>query len=239
MRISNENVVNVLANSRVEENKLFLPDKQLDRDLYLAVDKVLKAIGGKWNRKEKAHLFEGSPAEIVEEILLTGEYTDQKKEFQFFETPLDLAKRLVELAGICEGETVLEPSAGRGAIAQFLNGCDCVELEESNRKYLHENGFNVVGDDFLSFDKKYDVIVANPPFTQQQDIDHVWKMIQSANRRVVSVMSASVMFRDNHKTTSFRAFMQGFGATIEPLPDKSFSVSGTNVRSCVFYADVK
>lgn len=238
MRISNEEVVNVLANSQVEGNKLFLPDKQLERSLYLAVDKVLKAVGGKWNRKEKAHLFDRSPAEIVEEVLLTGEYTDQKKEFQFFETPRDLAKRLIDLAGIRKGETVLEPSAGRGAIAQFLDGCDCVELNESNRMYLWEKGFNVVGEDFLTFHKKYDVIVANPPFTKQQDIDHVWRMIQLANRRVVSVMSASVMFRDDHKTVSFRSFMQGFEGTIEPLPDKSFSESGTNVRSCVLYADV-
>jgi len=238
MQIKDENVVNILANSHVDANKLFLPNQQLDRKLYVAVNKVLEAIGGKWNRKERAHIFEGSPADIVENILLTGEYTDQKKEFQFFETPRELAKQLVGMADIREGETVLEPSAGKGAIANFLNGCDCIELNESNRRYLEDNGYNVVGDDFLSFDNKYDVIVANPPFTKQQDIDHVLHMLKLANRRVVSVMSASVLFRDNHKTVAFRALTERLDATIEPLPDGSFSSSGTNVRTCVFCADI-
>jgi len=238
MQIKDENVVNILANSHVDANKLFLPNQQLDRKLYVAVNKVLEAIGGKWNRKERAHIFEGSPADIVENILLTGEYTDQKKEFQFFETPRELAKQLVGMADIREGETVLEPSAGKGAIANFFNGCDCIELNERNRKHLQQNGFNLVGDDFLSFDNKYDVIVANPPFTKQQDIDHVLHMLKLANRRVVSVMSASVLFRDNHKTVAFRALTERLDATIEPLPDGSFSSSGTNVRTCVFCADI-
>lgn len=238
MKIRDKNIVNVLANSHFDANKLFLPNQHLERKLYVAVNKVLEAIGGKWNRKERAHLFEYPPADIVEHILLTGEYVDQKKEFQFFETPRELAKQLVGLAGIREAETVLEPSAGRGAIAQFLNGCDCIELNEANRGYLEDKGFNVVGEDFLAFNNKYDVIVANPPFTKQQDIDHVLHMLKLANRKVVSVMSASVLFRNNHKTIAFRSFIEEGGATIKPLPDGTFSPSGTNVRTCVFCYEV-
>jgi hypothetical protein len=96
MKINND-VANVLANSRVEGNNLFLPEGQLDRKLYVAVNKVLTTIKGKWNRKEKAHVFNTSPSDIVEEILLTGEYVDEKKEFQFFETPTHLAEKLIEL----------------------------------------------------------------------------------------------------------------------------------------------
>ena len=135
MRIKDE-VANVLANSKIEENRLYLPIEQLERSLYMAVNKVLEAIGGKWNRKAKAHLFESSPEEIVEEVLQAGEYTHAKNEYNFFETPEPLAKRLIDLAGIKEG-SILEPSAGRGAIAKLMN-CDCIELEESNRKFLTE-----------------------------------------------------------------------------------------------------
>ena len=152
MKIKNE-VANVLANSRVEENRLYLPGEQLERSLYMAVNKVLEAIGGKWNRKAKAHLFESSPEDIVEEILQAGEYTNAKNEYNFFETPEPLAKRLIELAGIQEG-TILEPSAGRGAIARFMD-CDCIELEEGNWKYLAENGFNLVGSDFLEIGRAH------------------------------------------------------------------------------------
>ena len=230
MKISND-VANILSNSIVEGNKLFLPKGQLDRKLYVSVDKVLKAIGGKWNRKGKAHLFPESPENIIEEILQTGEYTDAKKEYNFFETPEPLVEQLLEMADIGEG-TVLEPSAGRGAIAKFLS-CDCVEMEEDNRKYLNENGFNVVGDDFLQFNTPYDYIIANPPFAKQQDIDHVFHMIALARRTVVSVMSASVLFRDNKKTVEFRELINRWGGTITPLPEKTFRDSGTNVNTCV------
>ena len=237
MKISNE-VANVLANSKVDNNKLFLPPGQLDRRLYLAVNKVLTAIKGKWNRKAKAHIFPECPAETIENILMTGEYTDEKKEFQFFETPHDLADKLVRMADIVLGERVLEPSAGRGRIASLIDGCHCVELNQDNAQFLRSIGLKVVGNDFTEFTGDYDVIVANPPFTLQQDIDHVNRMIDMAKRRVVSVMSASVMFRDNKKTVDFRDRINELGGTIETLPDKTFAESDTNVRTCVVCVDV-
>jgi len=230
MKISNE-VANILSNSTVKGINLFLPKGQLDRKLYVSVDKVLKAIGGKWNRQRKAHLFSESPEDIIEEILQTGEYTDAKKEYNFFETPEPLAKQLIEMADI-DGGTVLEPSAGRGAIAKFLS-CDCVELEKSNWKYLVDHGYNLVGDDFLKFNTSYDYILANPPFQKQQDIDHVTHMITLARKRVVSVMSASILFRTNRKTVEFRELVDSYGGTIIPLPEKTFRDSGTNVNTCV------
>lgn len=237
MKINND-VANVLANSQIVNNKLFLPEGQLDRKLYVAVNKVLTTIKGKWNRLAKAHIFKESPAEIIDNILLTGEYTDQKKEFQFFETPQSLAKQLVELAKIKNGETVLEPSAGKARIASLIDGCHRVELNLENKVFLLKNGFTVVGDNFMEHTKKYDVIVANPPFTKQQDIDHVNRMMDLAIRRVVSVMSASVMFRNNKKTISFRDRVKNLNGTIEMLPEKIFAESGTNVRTCVVCVDV-
>jgi len=234
-----EDVANVLGNSRIEETKLYLPDVQLERKLYLAVDKVLKAVGGKWNRKEKAHLFRKSPSEIVEEILLTGEYTDAKKEYQFFETPTRLARALVAWADIRKGEMCLEPSAGRGAIAQYLPDVDCVELVSDNRDYLTTRGFSLVGDDFLNFSRPYDVIVANPPFTRQQDIEHVTHMISLARRTVVSVMSNSILFRTNRKTVEFRELLKKCNGKVIRLAADSFKESGTGVNTCAVKCEGK
>lgn len=232
MKVKDE-VADVLANSAVKERMLYLPDGQLDRKLYLDVNKVLVSIGGKWNRKAGAHVFDDDPEAAVGQILLTGEYTDSKKELQFFETPDGLAQRLVAMADIREGETVLEPSAGRGKIARFISGCDCVELDARNRSFLEENGYSVVGKDFLNFEREYDVIVANPPFAKQRDIDHVLHMLKFAKRSVVSVMSVSVTFRTNRKTVDFRETIENLGGTIEILPDDSFASSGTRVRACI------
>jgi len=229
-------VANILGNSEIVGNRLYLPPEKLERKVYLAVNKTLEAVGGKWNRKYKAHVFLDSPEEIIEEILLAEEYTDSKKEYQFFETPEHIAKQLVEMAGIKYNDKVLEPSAGRGAIARYIPYCDCVELNPDNRQYLLDTGFNVRGEDFLTYDEKYNVIVANPPFTKQQDIDHVNHMLDLAPR-VVSIMSSSVMFRTNKKTEQFRDKITKLNGKFIKLPEKSFKESGTNVNTCIVYVD--
>lgn len=71
MRIEND-VLTVLARAQTDGNALRLVG-QLDRKLYERVNKVLEAAGGKWNRKAKAHLYEGGAAEAMEQIILTGE----------------------------------------------------------------------------------------------------------------------------------------------------------------------
>lgn len=51
-------VLDVLGNSTMDGNSLKLTG-QLDRSLYVAVNKVLELAGGKWNRKSQSHLFDG------------------------------------------------------------------------------------------------------------------------------------------------------------------------------------
>lgn len=227
-------VIDVLASAEVEGNKLRLT-AQLDRALYQKVAKVLLSIGGKWNSKEKAHIFKEDVETMISNMLLTGEYTDAKQEFQFFPTPDALAKEIVERAGIDEGDVCLEPSAGHGNIAKYMPGCDVIELNPDNRKYLTENGFNLVHDDFMTFEpqKDYDVIVMNPPFCKQQDIKHVTKAIQIAKKCVVAIMSASPMWRTDKASEAFRYLVESYGGTLEELPEGAFKESGTNVKTCL------
>ena len=244
MKIKND-VANVLANSRVEGNELYLPEGQLDRKLYLDVNKVLTAIKGKWNRSAKAHIFPECPIDIIENILQTGEYTDEKKKYQIFETPTELADKLIQMAEIKEGDIILEPSAGRGRIANRIERLidielDCIELNPDNLRFLTDNGFRVIWNDFMDFEapRDYDVIVANPPFTKQQDIDHVNKMMDIAKRRAISIMSASVLYRDNKKTVDFRNRVKALGGIFEELPYDTFAESGTKVQTCIVSVDL-
>ena len=235
MKIPNE-VANVLAESRTVGELLYLPPGQLERNLYLAVNKVLEALKGKWNRQAKAHVFPMNIEDAVEEVLMTGEYTNEKNEFQFFETPTELASEMVRWADIQPGDTVLEPNAGRGAIAleiARITRPDCIELNQRCRSHVMGLGFHVVGDDFLDQVHCYDHIIANPPFTKQQDITHCTLMIRLARKSVISVMSASVLFRENKKTVEFRELVESNSGTIEPLPEKTFAESGTNVNTCM------
>jgi hypothetical protein len=247
MQISND-VLNVLENCRCEGNVLFLPNQRLDRKMYVSVNKVLEAAGGKWNKKQKGHVFTDDPSEVIESVILTGEIhvVNAKKEFQFFETPAWLAKEMVQAANIWPEEYVLEPSAGRAAIANAIHAIEpeaylhCYELNPENRAYLENKGFTVIGSDFLQHTgRQYDKIIANPPFSKQQDIDHITKMIDvcKPGGRVISIASASVLFRENRKTVQFRELIEDMDGTIEKLPDGTFKESGTMVNTVMICVD--
>lgn len=246
-RINDNSVLDVLCGSEIEGQKLALTS-DLDRQLYVKANKVLEALGAKWNRKEKGHIFPDNidPSEVVEQIIHTGQYVDEKKEYNFFETPQILAKEMVRLADIKSGDIILEPEAGLGAIAREIMACGVphtlhtIELNANSRFILQENGYNVVANDFMTYelDFKYDVIIANPPFSKQQDIDHVSRMLDIAKRCIVSVMSAGVLFRRNKKTTEFRKKAESVCSEVQyqNLHDGTFKESGTMVRTVLFVA---
>ena len=229
-----EEIIKILAAANLDGNKLFLT-AQLDRKMYQDVNKTLVALGGKWNSCVKAHVFKSDIEDILQEIILTGEYTDEKKEFQFFPTPLNLAQKIVFMAKIQPNEQCLEPSAGLGNIAQFLPNCDCIELLPVNREHLLKNGFNLIHDDFMTFkpEKEYNVIVMNPPFAKQQDIAHVTKAINIAKRCVIAITGAGVLFRTDKKSIEFRELVKSHGGTIAELPSNSFKESGTMTNTAL------
>lgn len=246
MNISPE-VLEVLNRSTITDNSLTLPPEQLDRDLYVKVDKVLKAAGGKWNRKAKAHLFQDDPRKVLGLAIETGKIVDPKKEFEAFYTPPRLAKLLVEEAKVGPAMTVLEPSAGEGAIALALREhwaspeIKCFEVRPESFKKI-EAAFATVCCDFLQVEPigyAFDRVVMNPPFSNGQDVDHVmhaWKFLKPGGR-LVSIMSAGVKFRNDNKYKTFRSFVEEIGGRIVDLPEGSFKASGTNVNTVMVTMD--
>lgn len=238
MKIDNE-TLNVLDNSLVIGNVLFLPPVPLERKLYEKVNKVLTCLGGKWNRGQQGHVFQSDPTGKIEEVILSGEVTDSKKEFQFFETPETIGKTMIEIAELSFDDDVLEPSAGRGALADLITNVrslTLVELNRENVEVLRSKGYNVIESDFLrcygnqAF--KFSKIIMNPPFSKQQDIDHVlhaWTLLKEGGR-LVSIMSEGTFFRDNKKTVAFRELLDEVGYSI-PLDEGAFKESGTMVRT--------
>ena len=233
------NALAVLSASVVRENTILLPC-QLERGLYAEVKKLLDSMGGKWNKKAGGHLFPEDPSDQLEMVLLTGSVKKIDK-FGFFPTPQPLAEAVVALAGIEEGMIVLEPSAGSGnladVIAQFTSKVNirCCELQRKNVVTLQEKGYRVVeeGNFLLSLPTPtFAVVVMNPPFEKQADIDHVlhaYKYLEPGGR-LVSIMSASVTFRNNTKTCAFRETIEELGYYVENPPG-SFKISGTNVNT--------
>lgn len=216
--------------------------RQLPRPLYEQVNEILVALGGKWTRREKGHLFDGDAADKIENVLLTGEIVDLKKSFDFFETPPEVTQMILDRAEITNGMSVLEPSAGHGAIADAVKqaapycNMDVVEAWPENRSVLRKKGYNIIAHDFLKFHGYlYDRIVMNPPFSKQQDITHVlhaWDLLDDTGR-LVAIMSSSVTFRDNALTNEFKRVVKEAGGEIEELPEASFKASGTMVNTVI------
>ena len=242
MKINN-NVLDILGNCRVEGNILYLPNIQLSRADYTAVNKVLEALGGKWDRKLKGHVFNHCPTDDIEAVLLTGDVVDVKKEFQFFPTPRSIAERLCDLAEIDDTVSVLEPSCGNGALADVIwergpRSLFGVELNVDMENILKEKPYSIfIGWDFLQLEagEAWDRIVMNPPFSNHQDIDHVLKAfsILKPGGIMISVMSVSPLFRTDKKSVAFREFLEENNAFVEELPEGAFKESSTMVKTCI------
>jgi len=242
-------VMQILDQCRVDGSLLFLPNIQLDRKLYVKTNKVLDLMGGKWNRSKKAHVFTvDHVAELLSQCVETGEITDIYKELQFFETPKAVVDQMLEYADIKLTDTILEPSAGKGAIASALVGLGCqLTLFEI---YLDFAGIlsgkfdcTVVNKDFLTANPayaQYDKIVANPPFTKEQDVDHASKMLDflKPGGTLVCIMASSVMWRTNQKTKLFHMRLEhDTDYEFIELPENSFKESGTGVNTVMLVAE--
>lgn len=243
-------VLNVLRNYMTWEfdGKLGKITTQLDRKLYTDTNKALEALGGRWNRKAGGHVFENDPRPAIAEILGSGTLTVARD--GFFETPLQVIERMWTYVAGLEYFHVLEPSAGLGAICDFLvergiskDRIDCVEINQERCDTLASKGYKVVCTDFLTYNPPpvYDLIMMNPPFENCQDVDHILHAFSflAHGGFLVSVASEGINFRSDRKTIEFRKFLREFEGLSVPLPENSFKSSGTNVSTRLIFLEKK
>lgn len=235
-----------LLKCRVDGNVLHLPpmsDGPLEN--YQEVRKALLNAGAQYKRNTFVFPTDAQP---YIDRLTSGESINIKKEFQFFPTPDHLADRLVELADMHETDSVLEPSAGQGAIIKAIQKqfnkkeVNCYELNPINQAVLIKmNNVNLLGDDFLLHNSKgaYDRIIANPPFSKNQDIDHIYAMFSllRAGGRLVTIASTHWRHSKNKKETKFREFLANMDAEITEVEAGEFQESETNVATVIIVID--
>lgn len=248
-------VLEVLDVSTVEGNLLMLPGTTLDRKLYLRTNLVLEEMGGKWNRREKAHVFPEhvNVEELLDEIIASGEITIQKKELQYFPTPEALAKSMAFELNDVVGDSILEPSAGTGNLvravlregAEYVTAVEihppfCQELQKLQHAQLPM--LRVIEGDFLSHQGQYDRIIANPPFSKQQDIIHVNHMLDclKPGGRLVSILSGGFSFRTDRRTKALKDRLDSETKWwMQDNDEHAFRESGTDVRTVMLIAEKK
>lgn len=243
-----QQIINILQKCSVDGLLIKLPAGQLDRELYQSVAKQLQLIGGSWKGgKTQGFFFKEDPTDYLAK-LCAGESINLKKDFQFFATPDKVADRLVELACIESGHIILEPSAGQGAIIKAIHRVhpgtevDCYELMDLNRAFLEKlENITILGKDFINEEKTiiYDRIIANPPFSKNQDIEHVTEMYKRLEDggRLVSIMSNHWRYASGKKEDVFKKFIEESEAEIYEIEPGAFKESGTTISACIVVID--
>lgn len=238
----------MLQECTIAGNVVKLPPRQLGPELYTAVKKLLAGIGGTWKGgKIAGFVFDVDPTELLA-AQAAGDGRNLKKEFQFFATPEPLALRMASLTSYRPGFRILEPSAGDGALLEAMRKrfgpliIECCELMESNRQKLRRNGDNLlIAEDFLTEEvpsNHYHIIIANPPFSNNQDIEHIRKMWDclAPGGTLVTITSHSSMRGSIRKQLEFADWVMEVGAMWEELPRGTFSESGTQVPAMLLRA---
>lgn len=241
----------ILQACTIDGNIVRLPAGQLERKLYDEVAKALQLIGGKWKgNKVMGFVFPNDPTDLLAQIA-NGEKRNLKKEFQFFATPERLADELVRLAGIEEYDMVLEPSAGQGAIIKAIHrvtntNVHYCELMDINRIFLAKlPNTTYLADNFLKLPTKailrqfFHKIIANPPFSKNQDIDHVNAMFAclAPGGRIVAIVSTHWRYSSNKKETAFKQWLDEMNADIIPVEAGTFKESGTTIPTVILVID--
>jgi hypothetical protein len=225
-------------------------DAGLPRDLYVRVNKAIVALGGKWNRYSKGHVWEDDAVDAADRLadaLAEGGIVIEK--LGWFPTPPLLVDRLIELAEIEPHHLVLEPSAGRGAIlgrlADLVDGERLYAVEIDLVRYRHLcqtiEGITVMLGDFLRIDwipelaGGFDRIVMNPPFENGQAWQHVERAynLLAPGGRLVSIMPGTY-----RELLALRLKMP-YADVIwrETNPEGAFKESGTAVRTITVKLD--
>ncbi|THK34003.1 DUF4942 domain-containing protein [Ensifer sp. MPMI2T] len=180
--------------------------------------------------------------------------------YGFYPTPPATAHRVLQNSRIwhCSKEAgrlrILEPSAGTGNLAlaciptyerdwdyeryRVDHTVDCIEIQPHLIPDLKaKNLGRVINADFMQVEPEttglYDLVVMNPPFDRERDIDHVVHALKflKPDGQLVAIMSAGTEFRQTSKSIAFRKLMEDMGATWSDLPPNSFSEVGTNVNT--------
>lgn len=226
----------------LKENCIKLPPIQFNKKSYAEVKKRIENAGGRWQGGKTQGFIFDFDAQRVFSLLQTGESINLQQDYHFFETPDDLADWLVSLSGEWHPTaTVLEPSAGRGAIIKAIHRAHphlvihCYELMPENKDFLlNMKNVRFMGENFLSSKNAiYSKIIANPPFSNNQDIEHVRKMYECLDSHgvLVAITGANWTFSTTRKAIDFRKWFNEVNGISYEIPAGTFKESGTSIRT--------
>ena len=167
----------------------------------------------------------------------------------YFPTPQDICDRLVQLALLSDGMKILEPSAGKGDLANAIKEAvkiklDVCEINSDLRQILELKGFNVISSNCFNLTEAvYDRIICNPPFGNALELEHIYHYysLLKNNGRIVTIVPESVEFSTRKVYKLFRQWLEDKCYLNQSLPDGAFLSSdrptGVKTRILVIEKD--
>lgn len=188
----------------------------------------------------------------------------------FYPTPKELINELIDMIPKDKYDKIkyiLEPSAGKGDLIKgykdyYLDNSyygyrlrdyqknidnklkfDCVEIDETLKSILRDNGYNLTASDFLTFQpiRFYDLILANFPFSK--GCEHLLKAINIQERiggKILCIINAETIknpYSNNRKQLA--ELLNKYNATIK-YKQEAFSDAErtTDVEIAMVYIDI-
>jgi len=159
---------------------------------------------------------------------------------QLFPTPAHIAARMVDYAEIEDGMTLLEPSAGTGALLDAVRAAgvatsqSVVEINAGLAQRLRQRYEGVRQADFLQLSVgelgRFDRVLMNPPFANAADIEHIRHAFGMLKPGGVLVAICANGPRQNEQ---LRRLAEQTGGEWEELPADTFKEAGTSVRTAL------
>lgn len=226
------------------QNITALKNRKLD-DVYLKrelEDKVSEILDNESDGK----LTDKQIEQFIKENEATS-FSKVDKSLDYYPTPVDVVKKMIDKADLRCGQKILEPSAGKGniadAIVQKIGNCadlHVIEYSDHNRMLLEAKNYNVVGTNFLEFGTVsrnergipkfadgvlYDRIVMNPPYNNGADfvhISHAYKLLAD-DGILVALVPAESYLGLGREATQKRAFIEANEGTITVIKASDYN----------------
>lgn len=142
--------------------------------------------------------------------LTGGNFTDSRRELDYYPTPSDVTKALMTFLNNIglKKLSILEPACVNGAMSEIIK----LYGHDVDSSDIRETGYGIPGIDFLSIvgQNKYDAIITNPPFS----------FAEQFIRKAVSESRISAMLLKSqywHAKSRYNLFIQHPPAYVLPL----------------------
>ncbi|QDP49755.1 MAG: putative DNA modification methylase [Prokaryotic dsDNA virus sp.] len=227
-------------------------------EMYEKLDNTTKGLTFKYHKngnvhiifdKERLQLINDCLAEYYGQVLPDSyEHTEKpvqskevSKDLQFYKTPEKAVKYLLDDIYFKDGDLILEPSCGDGAILDGIRNninkdryqkinydLYGVEFDYNRFKQCQEKGYKVYNDNFLTFktNLKFDKIIMNPPFYGKHYFKHIEKAFEllSDNGSIYAILPITAI---DH------GLLNKYKHSVTHMPIGSFRESGTNINTII------